>query len=84
MALHNFIRDHDLDDSDFQLDVQDDSDPRSCPGEGTVLHDAIAAAMAVWVTFVPATLVTKFLLLMRLFQVMRLNNKVTKILLVIL
>jgi hypothetical protein len=55
MALHNFIRDHNLDDSD-QLDVQDDSDPRSCPGEGTVLGDendmgalcdAIAAAMAV-------------------------------------
>jgi hypothetical protein len=56
MTLHNFIRDHDLDDSDFQLDVQDDSDPKSCPGEGTVsgdendtcaLRDAIAAAMAV-------------------------------------
>jgi hypothetical protein len=57
MALHNFIRDHDLDDSDFQLDLQDDSDPRSQPsyGEGTVLDDetdmsalcdAIAAAMA--------------------------------------
>jgi hypothetical protein len=26
------------------------------------LRDAIAAAMAVWVTFVPDTLVTKFLL----------------------
>jgi hypothetical protein len=56
MTFHNFIRDHDLDDSDFQSDVQDDSDPRSCPGEGTVsgdendmsaLRDAIAAAMAV-------------------------------------
>jgi hypothetical protein len=54
MALHNFIRDHDLDDSNFQSDVQDDSDPRSCPGEGTgdendmgALHDVIAAAMAV-------------------------------------
>jgi hypothetical protein len=56
MALHNFIRDHDLDDSDFQLDVQDDSDPSSCPSEDTVLgdendmgvlRDAIAAAMAV-------------------------------------
>jgi hypothetical protein len=76
MSLHNFIMDHDLDDSDFQLDVQDDSDPSSCPGEGTVsgdendmgvLRDAIAAAMAICVTFVPATLVTKFLLLMRLF-----------------
>jgi hypothetical protein len=40
----------------FQLDVQDDSDPRSCLGEGTVsgdendmgvLHDAIVAAMVV-------------------------------------
>jgi hypothetical protein len=56
MSLHNFIMDHDLDDSDFQLDVQDDSDPSSCPGEGTVsgdendmgvLRDAIAAAMAI-------------------------------------
>jgi hypothetical protein len=56
MALHNFIRDHDLDDSDFQSDVHDDSDPRSCPGEGTVsgdendmgaLCDAIVTAMAV-------------------------------------
>jgi hypothetical protein len=25
MSLHNFIRDHDLDDSYVQLDVQDDS-----------------------------------------------------------
>jgi hypothetical protein len=56
MALRNFIRDQDLDDSDFQLDAQDDSDPRSCPAKGTVsgdendmgvLHDAITAAMAV-------------------------------------
>jgi hypothetical protein len=56
MSLHNFIRDHDLDDSDFQSDVQDDSDPRSCPGEDTVLgdendmgalRDTIAAAMVV-------------------------------------
>jgi hypothetical protein len=56
MSLHNFIRDHDLDDSDFQSDVQDDSDPRSCPGEGTIsgdendmsaLRDAIAAALVV-------------------------------------
>jgi hypothetical protein len=56
MTLHNFIRNHDLDDSDFQSDVQDDSDPRSCPGEGTVLGDendmcalcdAIVAAMTV-------------------------------------
>jgi hypothetical protein len=56
MALHNFIRDHVLDDSDFQSDVQDDSGPRSCPDEGTgsgdendigALRDAIAAAMAV-------------------------------------
>jgi hypothetical protein len=56
MTLNNFIRDHDLYDSDFQLDVQDDSDPNSCPGEGTVsgvendigvLRDAITAAMAV-------------------------------------
>jgi hypothetical protein len=71
MALHSFIRDHDLDDSDFQSDVQDDSDPRSCLGEGTVsgdendmgaLRDAIAAAVAISVTFVPDTLVTKFLL----------------------
>jgi hypothetical protein len=63
MALHNFIRDHDLDDSIFQLDVQDDSDPTSQPSydEGTVsgdetdmrvLRDAIAIGMAVWVTFV--------------------------------
>jgi hypothetical protein len=29
MALDNFIRDHDLDYSNFQLDVQDDSDPIS-------------------------------------------------------
>jgi hypothetical protein len=58
MALHNFIRDHDLDDSIFQLDVQDDSDPTSQPSydEGTVsgdetdmrvLRDAIAIGMAV-------------------------------------
>jgi hypothetical protein len=58
MALHNVIRDHDLDDSDFQLDVQDDSDPTSQPSydEGTIssdetdmsaLCDVIAAAMVV-------------------------------------
>jgi hypothetical protein len=58
MTLHNFIRNHNLDYSDFQLDVQDDSDPTSQPSydEGTVsddetdtgaLCDAIAAAMAV-------------------------------------
>jgi hypothetical protein len=56
MTLHNFIRGHNLDGSDFQSDVQDDSDPKSCPGEGTIsgdendmgtLRDAIAAAMAV-------------------------------------
>jgi hypothetical protein len=56
MSLHNFIRGHDLDYSDFQSDVQDDSDPTSCPGDGTVsgdendmgaLRDAIAATMAV-------------------------------------
>jgi hypothetical protein len=56
MALHNFIRDHDLDDSDFQSDIQDDSDPRSCLSEGTIsgdendmgaLRDAIAVAMTV-------------------------------------
>jgi hypothetical protein len=56
MTLHNFIRDYDLDDSNFQSDVQDDNDPRSCPGEGTIsrdendmgaLCDAIATAMAV-------------------------------------
>jgi hypothetical protein len=40
VALHNFIRDHDLDDSIFQLDVQDDSDPTSQPSydEGTVFR----------------------------------------------
>jgi len=55
MTLHNFIREHDLDDSDFALDVQDigeGSEP-SVAVEGTVgdeidmgaLRDAIAAAM---------------------------------------
>jgi hypothetical protein len=50
--------DHDLDDSNFQLDVHHDSDPTSQPSydEGTVLddetdmgalRDAITAAMAV-------------------------------------
>ena len=54
MTLHNFIREHDLDDSDFALDVQDigeGSEP-SVAVEGTVgdeidmgaLRDAIAAA----------------------------------------
>jgi hypothetical protein len=56
MTLHNFIRDHDLDDSDFELDV---GDSRATPiqpsvGEGTVLgnetdmcvlRDAIAAPL---------------------------------------
>jgi hypothetical protein len=55
MALHNFIREHDLDDSDFELDVQDighGSQP-SIAGDGTsgdeidmgALRDAIAAAL---------------------------------------
>jgi hypothetical protein len=58
MTLHNFIRDHDLDNSDFQLDIQNDSDPTSKPSydEGTVsgdetdmsaLRDSIATAMTV-------------------------------------
>jgi hypothetical protein len=56
MALHNFIRGHDLADSDFELDVQDNSVVRNQPsvGEGTAsrdetdmgaLGDAIVAAM---------------------------------------
>jgi hypothetical protein len=55
IALHNFIREHDLDDLDFELDVQvigHGSQP-SVAGEGTsgdeidmgALRDAIAAAM---------------------------------------
>jgi hypothetical protein len=55
MALHDFIREHDLDDLDFELDVEDighGSQP-SVAGEGTsgdvidmgALRDAIAAAM---------------------------------------
>jgi hypothetical protein len=56
MPLHNFIRDHDFDDSDFELDVGDTSAAPSEPsvGEGTLsgdetdmggLRDAIAAAL---------------------------------------
>jgi hypothetical protein len=55
MTLHNFIKEHDLDDSDFELDVEDighGSQP-SVAGEDTsgdeidmgALRDAIAAAM---------------------------------------
>jgi hypothetical protein len=56
MALHNFFRDHDLDDLDFQLDVEDTTTNPNQPsvGEGTVsgdetdmgaLCDAIATAL---------------------------------------
>jgi hypothetical protein len=56
MSLHNFIRGHDLADSDFELDVQDNSIVINQPsvGEGTAsgdetdmgaLGDAIVAAM---------------------------------------
>jgi hypothetical protein len=54
MALQNFIREHDLDDSDFELDVQDiGHGSQPSVGEGTsgdeidmgALRDAIATAM---------------------------------------
>jgi hypothetical protein len=55
MGLHNFIREYNLDDSDFELDVQDigHGSQSSLAGEGTsgdeidmgALREAIAVAM---------------------------------------
>ena len=56
MALHNFIRDNNINDVDFQSHIQEDgtNGPESSPGEGSAsgddmnmsaLRDAIATAM---------------------------------------